>query len=496
MATTAHSPRPTIQRSSDIVYSKVGNHRGRPRIWFEGRRLRSIGALPGTRYEVRADAVTKTLTIVISESGDRTVSARADSPIIDINNGIIAAALGATATRIRAVFAPGKIVITVSANEAAEHERRDRLAAKLADGDVLTVGSVFHGAGILDAAVHQGLADACIRSEMKFAVELEERFLETSVRNNPAWAADGIAVAGSVDEVDVTLLPRVDVLVAGIPCTGASLSGRAKLLTESAEAHPTAGHLFVPFLGIVKAVQPAIIVIENVVPYRTTPSWTVLRSCLEVLGYDVTETVLNAFELGALEKRDRFAAVAVTKGSNLSIDLGSIVAPVDRPASVAAILDPPGTEHRWSTCDGLRAKAMRDKAKVEKSGRGTGFQMQILTAAATFVPVITKDYHKWRSTDPKLAGHPTDPRLLRQFSPAEHARIKGIPFALVAGESPTTTHQMLGQSVCFPAFQAFARLIGTSLAAVTVPRRAITTVRTIAHPLAPTPPTGQLSLAL
>ena len=463
---------------TDIAYAKIGQHRGNPRIWFEGRRLRSIGALPGVRYDVIPDESARSLVIVIDECGDRMVSSRVDTPIIDINNAMIAAALG-NATRIRAVFTPGRIVVTIAPNEQAEDERLSRILGKLSRGEALAAGSVFHGAGVLDAALHQGMSDVGIKSGLAFAVELDGRFLDTSVRNNPVWNRDGLAITGSVDEIDMAGIPKVEFLAAGIPCTGASLSGRAKLKLAEAESHPTAGHLFVTFLQIVKAAQPGIIVMENVVPYRTTASWLLLKSSLEVMGYQITDTTLDGHALGALESRRRMCAVAVTKGLDIaSLDLSNIQAPVVRPATLADVLDPPEVEHRWSRCEGLRAKAVRDKAKVEASGRGTGFQMQILTPDATEVPVITKDYHKWRSTDPKLSGHPTDDQMLRQFSPAEHARIKGIPFALVAGEAPTTQHQMLGQSVCFPAFQAVGRAIGAALHAM----------RPARHDIIPFPP--------
>lgn len=64
-----------------------------------------------------------------------------------------------------------------------------------------------------------------------------------------------------------------------------------------------------------------------------------------------------------------------------------------------------------------------------------------------------------RSTDPQLA-HPSDPRLSRLFTPAEHARIKGIPGRIIEGLSATVAHEVLGQSVVFPAFRALGRALG------------------------------------
>lgn len=98
------------------------------------------------------------------------------------------------------------------------------------------------------------------------------------------------------------------------------------------------------------------------------------------------------------------------------------------------------------------------------TAQGKGFAMQIVTAFDTKCPTITKGYAKVRSTDPKLQ-HPSNPDLLRQFTAAEHARIKGIPERLVSGLSATLAHELLGQSICYEPFRAVGRLIGAALKA-------------------------------
>ncbi|MBF0394596.1 MAG: DNA cytosine methyltransferase, partial [Alphaproteobacteria bacterium] len=297
-----------------LTYFKLGQHRGAPRIWFEGRRLEDIGAMPGSRFDLRVDPATRSLTIIISESGVRRVSSKPDGrPCLDINTKALAAVLGPV-DRVRATFSPGRIVVTVHPDDAAAAERLERLNRRLNAGHALSVGSLFHGAGILDNALHAGLGVAGVKTALAFAVEVEDRFLQTSLRNNPIWTRDALAVAGSVDEVDLHALPKVDILTAGIPCTGASLAGRAKRGLDHAESHPTAGHLFVAFLAIVKATNPGIVLIENVPPYQHTASMEAIRGTLGVLGYDLHETILDAHDLGALEARKRLCAVAVTRG--------------------------------------------------------------------------------------------------------------------------------------------------------------------------------------
>ncbi|MBN9365429.1 MAG: hypothetical protein J0H59_00175 [Comamonadaceae bacterium] len=107
---------------------------------------------------------------------------------------------------------------------------------------------------------------------------------------------------------------------------------------------------------------------------------------------------------------------------------------------------------------GLLAKQKRDLAK------GSNFKMQIVTGDSTACPTITKGYAKVRSTDPKLrATH--DPSLLRQFTLLEHARLKGIPESLIADLGLTLGHELLGQSVCWPPFEAVGELAGRMMLA-------------------------------
>jgi DNA (cytosine-5)-methyltransferase 1 len=441
-------------------YFKVGQHRDYSRLWFEGRRLADTGARPGMYFDVVLDATEQQIRIEISETGKRVISGRGPAhPLIEINDQILTDFLG-QAERVRAVFSPGRVTITISPVEAAIIERRARLLNRIACGASLRIGSVFSGASVLDHAIHSGLAAVGVGAELAFAIEKEQRYQDTALLNNPVYqSTDAMLVVGSADEIVPSELPVCELLLSGIPCTGASLSGRARLGLEHAESHPEAGHLFIPLLEIVRACRPSILVLENVVPYRNTASYAAIKGHLGALGYDLHETVLKGNEMGALEGRDRLCAVAVTRGIPFS---WAGLHPVrTKEQTLGEVLDP--TAGGWSRMEGLRAKEKRDKAKYKDQGWGTGFKMQIVTASSTTVPTIGRDYSKVRSSEPKVAAHPTDPDLLRQLTPGEHAAVKAIPFQLVEGEVPSVQHQMLGQGVIHPAFLSVGVHIGKTL---------------------------------
>lgn len=52
---------------------------------------------------------------------------------------------------------------------------------------------------------------------------------------------------------------------------------------------------------------------------------------------------------------------------------------------------------------------------------------------------------------------------MRKFTPAEHARIKGVPADLVGGMSATGAHEALGQGIVVAPFRTLFRRLGECL---------------------------------
>jgi len=444
--------------------TKIGQNRGRPRLWLEGRKAKAAGFLPGKRFNIRKDDERTMLVLELSECGSRIVSRKLkgerEIPVIDINSvEVMSMFEGFDAVRV--IVQKVRIIIMPLASDIAKKERIDRLKAKLESGEPLAVGSLSHGGGVLSHAVHQGLMDAGITSRLAFANEIRPELLEQAGECNSAWDSETIPLAAPMQELAfdnwaVNQLPKVEVLEAGLPCSGASVAGRAKRGLEHPEAHPEVGHLAVSFLAVIAKVQPAVVLLENVKPYASSASMHILRNQLRDFGYKVHEDVLQAADWNALEHRERMCMVAVTEG--VEFDFAALKRPAKKERRIAEILDPiPEDSDAWSAMEGLKAKEIRDREQ------GKNFTMQVLTAFDLKCPTITKGYAKVRSTDPKLQ-HPTNPSLLRQFTPAEHARAKGIPEALVTGLSTTIAHEVLGQSICYAPFKAVAELIGSTLA--------------------------------
>ena len=61
----------------------------------------------------------------------------------------------------------------------------------------------------------------------------------------------------------------------------------------------------------IRELQPEIVTVENVVSYRDSQSWQLIRETLTNLGYNIQEATVNAADYGVPQKRQRFLAIAV-----------------------------------------------------------------------------------------------------------------------------------------------------------------------------------------
>ncbi|WP_028492679.1 DNA cytosine methyltransferase [Thioalkalivibrio sp. ALE19] len=444
---------------STVIYSKIGEHRGRKRLWLEGQRLARLGITPRLKYSLtEIEGGSKGIRLSFTDEGDRKVSRRKrgerELPVIDIANDDISRVLG-DSERVRVVVREGRIDVTLHHHEAATRHRLRTLGERIEKGLPIRMGSLAHGGGVLDHALHQGLERAGVPTHLAFANEFDGQYLDASLMNNPIWSPDSIAIEGPMQDIEWSKLPEVDMLVAGLPCTGASKSGRSKNNLKAAEEHETAGALFVAFLTAIQTLKPSLVVLENVPEYGSTVSMTVIRSVLSSLDYELHETVLDGWEMGSLEKRKRFCMVA-TNG-NVPLDFGELRPIRQREPQVADILDPIAPDDpRWKAYTYLDDKEKRDKAA------GKGFRTQVQDGSLDGYGTIGRGYSKVRSTEIRIQ-HPADESLTRLLTPAEHARGKTIPEYLVDGLSETRAHEILGQSVIHCAFEAVGQLLGQSL---------------------------------
>lgn len=444
-----------------ITYTKVGQRAGgAKRLWLEGLRLRAARFEPGARYKVIFDLTSHTVVLELDEAGDRVVAGRRPAgkeeatPILDLASAAITDFVG-VAGRVRAEISVGRIVFSLHPADVAIGEREERTRANIAAG-TLTEGTLCAGGGIATFGLEIGLGLEGLDTRVEWVIDRERKYLEVGDANNPSLRHATTLVEASLEDVEPHLLPKVDALSISLPCTLHSKAGKAKRHLKNAEEHPTDALALVGAWRIIEAVNPTIIVSENVTEAENSASYIMLTAYLEDRGYRVFRRVMNEKDAGTLERRSRYWFVAISTGLADGFSIDDLKPFARMHATLGEVLDVT-PEAEWRKHEYLDAKELRDRAA------GKGFTRQLVTAASEYVGCVGRAYGKRRSTEPFLTRADGLERLL---TPSEHARVKGIPEFLVAGASSTVAHEILGQSILMPHAIALGSAIAKHLLGV------------------------------
>lgn len=454
----------------------IGLHRGAPRLFIDSLVLLKTGFQVGASFNLQVDLIALRLELVLSDAGQRKISRRQRGgqvmPVIDINSVEALGAFGAGMVA-QIELSRERLLIRPLASELCRLRRLQRLDLARMYGRFSSL-SLAHGIGVMSRAAHEGFARAGADLSLKAAVEIEEKWLEHAMHRNHAWSGGTMALAMPMqhvaqDEGLLASIGHIDLLEAGLPCSGASRAGKARRGHGRMEEHPTVGHLVAPAISILQRAQPIAFVLENVPSYAHEASASILRGCLADMGYTVHEIELDASTFALAEVRVRWFLVAVTRG--IEVDLQAELEAYRLRARhetryVGQLLDEVADDDpRWRSFAYIDAKALRDAQE------GKNFAPQSVLIDSVDVPTLRKGYQKAGSTDPLLV-HPRNPALLRQFTVAEHARFKGVPLELIDGMGFTEGHQALGQSVAFePVAWLFSVLAKALMATSKMPAR-------------------------
>lgn len=357
--------------------------------------------------------------------------------------------------KLKITVKAGQITIESHDLENKIKDRERKLKEKVSSGESLVVNSAFHGGGVMDRALHDGLSRKNVHTILGTVVEKVEKYLDSSLLNNTyLWGPESNPVSSDIE--DVVDVSQSDLVFMGIPCVGASSAGRSKKKTAFAEQCESSGALIHYVLNFIQQSNPALVVLECVKQYANTVSAHILRTVLHHLGYNLSERVFNGNEFGALENRDRWVLAATSKGLP-ETSLEEVTSLYQKQETLAECLDNlPLDDPQWREFSYLKTKEVRDKEK------GNGFARQLFSDDSDKVNTLTREYQKARSSD-CYHRHPENPELSRLYTPLEHARFKRVPEQVVDGLPKTTAHEVLGQSVIYSVFEAIGNYFGKML---------------------------------
>lgn len=161
----------------------------------------------------------------------------------------------------------------------------------------IRIGSLFSGIGGLELGLESGLASAGWSAQTVYQVEQSEYCRSILARHwHEAKRFDDVRT------IDPASLPPADLLCGGFPCQDLSTAGKRAGLDGSRSG------LFFELARIVRAIHPRIVVLENVAGIYTSGLGTVLGTLAED-GYDCVWTSLQAAEVGAPHRRERWFCI-------------------------------------------------------------------------------------------------------------------------------------------------------------------------------------------
>lgn len=146
----------------------------------------------------------------------------------------------------------------------------------------MRVGSLFSGYGGLDMAV-----EAFTGGTVAWHAEMDEAASQVLAAH---WDVPNL---GNVSTVDWAAVEPVDVLCGGFPCQDVSMAGARRGLRDG-----TRSGLWVEFARAIEALQPRLVVIENVRGLLSATANSDVESCPWCLGDESNESAMRA--LGAV----------------------------------------------------------------------------------------------------------------------------------------------------------------------------------------------------
>ncbi len=402
--------------------------------------------------------------ISVTKSGKRLV--------VDLHNKQVQKLFGASIKRVVVRFYKNRLVI--SPTYAALRAVRRLMAARerIRAGKPLLFGEVCHGVGGLGFSLHEGFDRAGVETSLAFANDIDSEALEASVRNNPIWDKNSIALACSIEQIPTEELPQCDFLIAGLSCKGASRQSRTGKKISSPEFHPEAGWLVAPFYHLVASrINPLVVVLENVREYLDTASAQILRESMDRLGYECHEEEICSQSYGSMENRKRMTMVFLTRGmlssgepslrdrlsqhhSRVHRVIGDVIDHESAPDVPAALDAPQNMRNGWY----LKSRLLERDA--EARAKGVGHRAVIADNEDTRVSTITASYGKGVRLDETVIESPCG-QWLRLMTGKEHATIKGLPVSLINGLGKTAAHRVLGNSVTREPWTALGEILAS-----------------------------------
>lgn len=303
-------------------------------------------------------------------------------------------------------------------------------------------------------------------------IEFNRDACDTLVKNRPNWRVicDDIANISCLDLEEYFNIKKgeLDLLSGGAPCQAFSYAGK-RLGLEDAR-----GTLFYHYAIFLEKLQPKMFLFENVRGLLTHDRGKTYQTMLDIFekaGYDIQKDVLNAWDYGVAQKRERLITIGIRKDMkdkiSFSFPTPHEYKPVlrdvlqDVPKSLGTVygenkrklfeLVPPGGY--WRDIDPVLAKEYM-KSCWEMEGGRTGI-LRRLSYDEPSLTVLTSPSQKQTER-----CHPAE---ARPFTVRENARCQSFPDKWEFCGNVMSQYKQVGNAVPVNLAYEVAKCIYTAL---------------------------------
>ena len=263
---------------------------------------------------------------------------------------------------------------------------------------------------------------------------------------------------GDITKVDEKSIPDHDILCAGFPCQAFSISGKQRGFEDSR------GTLFFDVARIIKEKKPKIVFMENVKNFATHDNGktlSVVKTTMEMLGYQFNQKVLNAVDYGVPQKRERIYMVCFRNDLNIKREFKYPKAfPLKKHVEDYLLEDESMVEKLYVNRPDTYFNGVVDNQYSNKSIRlgivnkgGQGERIYSTKGIAITLSAYGGGVFS------KTGGYFINGRT-RKLHPRECARIMGYPDSYKIAESANQAYKQFGNSVVIDVLQLIAIEIG------------------------------------
>ncbi len=278
-----------------------------------------------------------------------------------------------------------------------------------------------------------------------------------------------ILIKGDIREITANYLrkiiagKKISLIVAGIPCQSFSMSGY-RIRKKERTKYDYRTYLFIEGIRLIKALRPDVVLFENVKGIASLNNGIIknqIISDLNKLGYSVNFTILNSYDYGSCQIRERafFLANRIGKDNIFPepIKLKDKITVWDKIKNIKDSV--PNNEKRFLTGKvlervrlikpGQNWKALPKKLQTKSIHSGAYGRLDPNSSC----PTLTTRF------DTPPVGYVTHPYEDRTLTVREGARIQGFPDNFIFYGSKSSQYKQVGNAVPIELSNALAGVI-------------------------------------